>query len=1128
MVEQSSEDANHIAKLWEFEQSLRESTDKSQCVREYEGIINFSKRSIETMELGAELITKYFHFFHTHSKQAFKAYKAIIEKVGPKIRVQAIKKLPLFCKFTPELVSDIIGVLVWCLDTDQQEQLDAVHETFLTLFQHNTLHNLIEKSLGKVRGDEIKMVTNFLTSLSKFGLKAPQERIPELVEIVERQVDLDAKFNIQDADFVERLIPYLQSALPFSVRCGTDTKFLNFLKKHIMPDFDKLPGSMKLDLLKALAESSPHTTFLDAVQMLPSIVQLLKKYMPAKMTVEKLDSIYVECLLYMFHHMAHKVPYATNSLCGYKFVTRIPSDRIGDDLPKLYKEFTERLTDLEELIKASMEKLIQEMSDNDKANLASNPMNGDEEADLYTNRQDIKTKIRSCINILAMTEVLHAETPSLIGDTRVVKLSWKEATKPLTYAGPVFYRGSTSNENLPVPPNMEAFENLMEHLPEHVLFGLDKTGICFLEDFHVEELVGLSGLRLAKDTSPVTKFTLYDDHELACILWKINKKKLLKFLTTKSWKVILGYIRNQFLHLICWAYASSDLVSATMIMRNWEERYIPLCAWYLCAFCRPEYLDRDEQAAEGHDCYGNSMKDCLLYIKEKGIPLEICKEFDCQDYEPPNADEPQMHKRRIKSIRTIDSLEEALLLLPKYPIGADLVTFEDELWKPGDQIYSGPGPKSYGCCSYHGVIIAEIEECDEDVVAICKMSNGTEVADKGYVRVSLTTVYMVAGVCPEESPNVRATPKPMHLLSNFIIIDMDENGKGKEKEREREKETENPEENQEQNSEEKPKENQEQTPEEKQEEHKQYPDLNASRNKFHNFLRKHIMPDSDKVQVQAICKLPLFCKDTPEFVSEIVDVLVQCLDTDQQEQLDAVHGAFMSLFQQDTKAASLTALFKHTEANLTTDQICVKVLHYIRDKVLPLKGELLNPQEEIERHITDLIKKTLGHVSGEEIKMFMAFLTSLSIFGVKTPQERMQELVGIVEGLANLDAKLNVSDAYCLDRLILYLQVALPFIVRGGSDSKFLNFLKRHIMPIFDKLPEPMKLDLLKALAESSPHKTALVLHGEAPSFISDTSVVTKPSASTITLGKRPADGAGNDVDAKKARTESSSCDQRI
>jgi hypothetical protein len=48
-------------------------------------------------------------------------------------------------------------------------------------------------------------------------------------------------------------------------------------------------------------------------------------------------------------------------------------------------------------------------------------------------RQDTKTELRTCINILAMTEVLHAEVPSFIGDTNVVKLSWKEATKPLAY-----------------------------------------------------------------------------------------------------------------------------------------------------------------------------------------------------------------------------------------------------------------------------------------------------------------------------------------------------------------------------------------------------------------------------------------------------------------------------------------------------------------------------------------------------------------------------------------------------------------------------------------------------------------------------------------------------------------------
>jgi hypothetical protein len=77
--------------------------------------------------------------------------------------------------------------------------------------------------------------------------------------------------------------------------------------------------------------------------------------------------------------------------------------------------------------------------------------------------------------------------------------------------------------------------------------------------------------------------------------------------------------------------------------------------------------------------------------------------------------------------------------------------------------------------------------------------------------------------------------------------------------------------------------------------------------------------------------------------------------------------------------------------------------------VFPLKGELLKPQQEMERHITDLIKKSLGDVTGEEFNMFMDFLKSLSIFGGKAPQERMQELVEIIEGQADLDSEFNVS-----------------------------------------------------------------------------------------------------------------------
>ena len=77
---------------------------------------------------------------------------------------------------------------------------------------------------------------------------------------------------------------------------------------------------------------------------------------------------YLECSLYSFHHLAHKVirqasavtvfdlacrflhflicvmqtPNSTNSLCGYKIVTGQPSDRLGEDFSENYKDFTER------------------------------------------------------------------------------------------------------------------------------------------------------------------------------------------------------------------------------------------------------------------------------------------------------------------------------------------------------------------------------------------------------------------------------------------------------------------------------------------------------------------------------------------------------------------------------------------------------------------------------------------------------------------------------------------------------------------------------------------------------------------------------------------------------------------
>ncbi|XWS18472.1 hypothetical protein CRYUN_Cryun32bG0046300 [Craigia yunnanensis] len=390
----ASEEAKQIEKLYEFGERLNEAKDKSQNVKDYEGIIDATKTSLKAKQLAAQLIPRFFKFFPNLSSRALNAHFDLIEEEDLAVRVQAIRGLPLFCKDTKEYISKIVDILGQLLTAEENVERDAVHkalmsvlrqdvkESLTALFKHiwnvedpsqddtirdkvlcfirdkvfplkaellrpqeemeRHITDLIKKSLGDVTGAEFRMFMDFLKSLSIFGERAPPECMKELIGIIEGQADLDAQFDVSDADHIDRLISCLFMALPFFVRGASGSKFLNYLNKHIIPVFDKLPEERKLDLLKALAEISPYTTPQDSRQILPSIVQLLKKYMPRRKTGEETNFTYVECFLFSFHHLAHKAPNATNSLCGYKIVTGQPSDRLGEDFSEYYKDFTER------------------------------------------------------------------------------------------------------------------------------------------------------------------------------------------------------------------------------------------------------------------------------------------------------------------------------------------------------------------------------------------------------------------------------------------------------------------------------------------------------------------------------------------------------------------------------------------------------------------------------------------------------------------------------------------------------------------------------------------------------------------------------------------------------------------
>ncbi|KAJ0989411.1 hypothetical protein J5N97_007767 [Dioscorea zingiberensis] len=467
--------AADVDKLYEYGERLNEAQDKSQHLSDYEGIISaVNGESVKAKQLAAQLIPRFFKHFPNLYTKATTALFDLLEEDELPIRIQAIRGLPLLCKDTPEYVSKIVDVLGQLLTSEETVERDAVHKALMTLLRQDAkasltalfrhieqgvenirekvigfmkdkvipmkaellkpqaemerhVTDLVKKSLQDVTGDEFKLFMDFLNSFSIFGDKAPPERVQELIEIIEGQADLHAQFNVSDIDHINRLISCTFMAVPYFMRGASSSNFLNYFNKQIIPVFDKFPEDRKLDLLKTLAGSSAYASAHDSRQLLPSIVDLLKKYMPRRKT-EETNFNYVECLLYTFHHLAHKTPNSTNSLCGYKIVTGQPSDRLGEDFSENYKDFMERLSSIEELVKVAMKKLNQGMAEQDK--LMSSAKTEEAKASVKKEKQKTTTSLRICNNILTMTQPLHSKSPSFIGDNKIT-LSGNEQPKRL-------------------------------------------------------------------------------------------------------------------------------------------------------------------------------------------------------------------------------------------------------------------------------------------------------------------------------------------------------------------------------------------------------------------------------------------------------------------------------------------------------------------------------------------------------------------------------------------------------------------------------------------------------------------------------------------------------------------------
>ncbi|XP_010477701.1 PREDICTED: uncharacterized protein LOC104756754 isoform X3 [Camelina sativa] len=708
----------------------------------------------------------------------------------PEVRLKSIKDLEVACQNKPEFISTIIEVLVNHLFDVKPVDSDAVETVFMAIFRQNkmatfaaVLKNHPTRLFPESDKDEyvypsvqlrlykIKSVKRRIADLIEKSLEnVSKEELQQLAKLVEAEAALDAndcKFDVWDTVSVDRFLSCLQMAVPLFAR-GAPSMLVDCVLK--LPDFDKLSDERKFDFLRALAEISSHTTAPVAQQLLPLVAELSKTYISQTERGDSKSFAYVECVLYLLLHLSHKAPDVATQTCSKEFMWRFKSlkSRTWERMKILAKTLSQDDIDvLDAEKKVGRHIIVMETKFRAEAK-----------------RQSTKTEIRSCINILAIRKLLKKRKFCF------VKLSWKEArnaSKPSkTYRNKIYQRAPYRSAEL-------------ESISKDCSSELAQYGKCDLSYKQVQRLVGSKKFQeFSSDRKG--PFVLNDTCGTAMLSWHMEESAL-SFLKECGEEGRSGKVRNQMYHLTCAMYVGSDLVSSERHLRKLEKKEQgekkkqgemrkqgentkgekkkqcqPLCPWNLCIFCDPSKLGKDKRAKEDkrnrlHHCYGAEIENVLSHIQANGASREIVSDFLCTDYLPPTADDPSMKRRKNIKLRRLHSLKEVVKELKKHTVGADLINYSG-LMRGDKEVYEACMDPESVFVSYHAVVIEKIQKMGDDWVAVCKMSNGRYLGRDGYCNVSLTTKYIPIGVSDVQGDLIRGSEKPMHLLTNFIIVEI--------------------------------------------------------------------------------------------------------------------------------------------------------------------------------------------------------------------------------------------------------------------------------------------------------------------------------------------------------------------
>jgi len=211
------------------------------------------------------------------------------------------------------------------------------------------------------------------------------------------------------------------------------------------------------------------------------------------------------------------------------------------------------------------------------------------------------------------------------------------------------------------------------------------------------------------------------------------------------------------------------------------------------------------------------------------------------------------------------------------------------------------------------------------------------------------------------------------------------------------------------------------------------------------------------IRKQAIKDLPVLCKDKHiKNLPKIVDVLVQLLQSEDQNEITVIQNSIMTLIRRDTRGA-IIGIF--SQVHTGEEVVRERAIRLIHTKMKTSSSELLNKESQAE--LIAQIKKVFasGSVTAEEFPRLLSILQMTFLPKSSTGQ---MEIVNMITKMADLESEeeFDYTSTEALDRFIQCASHALPYFSKNNKSTLFLDFIVMKILPHYYELPDMSGLDV--------------------------------------------------------------------